>query len=42
VERLTEAILAAEQLDAGIVQEIGVSRFDPERHFRVLSVTHAS
>lgn len=35
--RLAEAILAAEQLDARMVQEIGLIRFDPERHFRVLA-----
>jgi glycosyltransferase involved in cell wall biosynthesis len=35
--RLAEAIVAAEQLDARDVQEIGLTRFSPEAHFRVLA-----
>lgn len=35
--RLAEAITTAEHLNASRVQEIGLSRFDPTAHFRVLA-----
>jgi glycosyltransferase involved in cell wall biosynthesis len=38
--RLAEAIVAAKQLDAADVQAIGLARFDPEAHFRVLASGH--
>lgn len=34
---LVDAIRRAEGLEAGHVQEIGLDRFDPARHFRVLA-----
>jgi len=34
---LAEVITAVERLDAGLAQEIGLSRFDPQRHFQVLA-----
>lgn len=39
--RLAEAIIAAEQRDARRVQDIGLARFDPIRHFRTLAGPHA-
>lgn len=37
VARLIDAIVAAERLDARDVQEAGLTRFDPEAHFRALA-----
>lgn len=37
VTRLADAILEAEQLDARQVQDVGLARFDPAQHFRVLA-----
>lgn len=37
VERLAEAITQADKLDAGRIQMVGMRRFDPARHFRVLA-----
>jgi hypothetical protein len=34
---LAEVIVAADELDAELVQEIGLGRFDPQRHFRALT-----
>lgn len=36
-ERLAAAITQAETLDAGRVQRVGLRRFDPAQHFRVLA-----
>lgn len=37
VTKLAEAIVAAERLPVQVVQEVGLRRFDPVRHFRVLA-----